>query len=274
MKALAAASIGQFENAVRSLDEYSRALMLGLRVLVKHGAFPREQIGATRSARVAAVVFGSDQGMCGQLNDRIVGHVMSEIESVAAGADDRMFLVAGQRAVAILENEGYRVDATVAVPALPEAITDAAQEIVMILDQWNQERGIGRVILYHNAHLSGASYRPRSMNMLPLSREWLEQVAVSKWPTNQIPFFTLDPGKLLSALTRQYIFVSLYRAFAHSLASENASRLAAMQGAERNIEEKQEELESEYHQRRQMEITEELLDIISGYDALTADEIG
>ena len=73
---------------------------------------------------------------------------------------------------------------------------------------------------------------------------------------------------MFSSLIREYLFVSLFRAFAESLASENASRLASMQGAEKNIEEMLAELNSSFHQRRQMSITEELLDIVVGFEAL------
>jgi F-type H+-transporting ATPase subunit gamma len=73
--------------------------------------------------------------------------------------------------------------------------------------------------------------------------------------------------RLFSALVRQHLFVTLYRAVAESLASENASRLAAMRGAERNIGERIAELGSLYQQQRQTMITEELLDIASGFEA-------
>jgi F-type H+-transporting ATPase subunit gamma len=78
----------------------------------------------------------------------------------------------------------------------------------------------------------------------------------------------MEWDRLFSALVQEYLLVSLFRAFAESLASENASRLASMQGAERNIEEQLEELTQRYHQRRQMAITEELLDIVTGFEAL------
>jgi len=84
----------------------------------------------------------------------------------------------------------------------------------------------------------------------------------------------MDRKSLFSSLIREYLFVSLFRAFAESLASENASRLAAMQGAEKNIEEQLGELNRRYHQQRQMSITEELLDIVSGYEALSDDGAG
>lgn len=80
--------------------------------------------------------------------------------------------------------------------------------------------------------------------------------------------FTMDRERLFWALIQQYLFVSLFRAIAESAASENASRLASMQGAEKNIREQLAELNSRYHQQRQMTITEELLDIVSGFEAL------
>jgi F-type H+-transporting ATPase subunit gamma len=78
----------------------------------------------------------------------------------------------------------------------------------------------------------------------------------------------MDWEKLFRALIREYLFVSIYRAFANSLASENASRLAAMQSAEKNIEERLEELFTQFHRQRQMTITEELLDIVAGFEAM------
>jgi F-type H+-transporting ATPase subunit gamma len=82
----------------------------------------------------------------------------------------------------------------------------------------------------------------------------------------------MDWDLLFSMLIRQYLFVSLFRALAESLASENASRLAAMQGAEKNIEERLAALTLDFYQKRQMSITEELLDIVSGFEALEQDE--
>jgi F-type H+-transporting ATPase subunit gamma len=73
---------------------------------------------------------------------------------------------------------------------------------------------------------------------------------------------------LLSALIRQYLFVALHRATVESLASENAARLSSMQAAEKNIEERLTDLTAEYRQQRQNSITGELLDIVSGFEAL------
>jgi F-type H+-transporting ATPase subunit gamma len=79
----------------------------------------------------------------------------------------------------------------------------------------------------------------------------------------------MDRSQLLAALIRQYLFVQLYRACAESLASENTSRLLTMQTAEKNIDERIDELNISYHSRRQEAITGELLDVISGFEVLS-----
>jgi F-type H+-transporting ATPase subunit gamma len=83
----------------------------------------------------------------------------------------------------------------------------------------------------------------------------------------------MDRQRLLAAL-RQYLFVSISRACAESLAAENASRLAAMQAAERSMEERHEELLAEFRRRRQDAITAELQDVVSGYEALRSRAAG
>lgn len=72
----------------------------------------------------------------------------------------------------------------------------------------------------------------------------------------------------MRALIREYLFVSLFRACAESLASENASRLAAMQRADKNIDDLLEALNGTYHRLRQSSIDEELFDVVSGFEAL------
>jgi F-type H+-transporting ATPase subunit gamma len=72
----------------------------------------------------------------------------------------------------------------------------------------------------------------------------------------------------LRALIREYLFISLFRACAESLASENASRRSAMERADKNINDLLEQLHGSFHQLRQSSIDEELFDVISGFEAL------
>jgi len=85
----------------------------------------------------------------------------------------------------------------------------------------------------------------------------------------------MGPATLtLRALIREYLFISLFRACAESLASENASRLAAMERAEQNINELLETLHGTFHRLRQAGIDEELFDVVSGFEALAGRKQG
>ena len=131
---------------------------------------------------------------------------------------------------------------------------------------------INRVILFHHKLLSQLSYQPHSMTLLPIDREWIESIRQKKWPCRSLPSFSMEKDALFSALFRQYMFISIYRAFAESMACENAARLLSMQSAEKNIEERLEQLNAIYRSERQSSITSELLDIVSGFEALRTKE--
>lgn len=108
-----------------------------------------------------------------------------------------------------------------------------------------------------------------SQRLLPLDDVWRRDLAGIRWPTHNLPEVMNDSEQTLLALVREYLFVSLFRACAESLASENASRLAAMQRAEKNIDELLEDLNRTFHRLRQSGIDEELFDVVSGFEALT-----
>ena len=170
-----------------------------------------------------------------------------------------------------LSDAGQHVDDSLPIPSSTAGITVLVQELLVKIHTWQAQSGRGQidqVVLFYNQFVSGAVYQPCMLHLLPVDHDWLQRVGQQPWPTRMLPQFSMDRDQLFSALIRQYLFVSLFRACAESLASENASRLAAMQGAERNIEERLEELQTQFHQQRQMTITEELLDIVSGFEAL------
>jgi F-type H+-transporting ATPase subunit gamma len=105
--------------------------------------------------------------------------------------------------------------------------------------------------------------------LLPLDAHWEHRLAHLSWPTKSLPEVIGPKKETLSALVREYLFVSLFKACAESLASENASRLAAMQRAEKNIDEMVEALNQKFRRQRQTSIDEELFDVLSGYEAST-----
>jgi F-type H+-transporting ATPase subunit gamma len=136
------------------------------------------------------------------------------------------------------------------------------------MEKHREAGNVTQVYLFHNRPMSGAIYIPVSERLLPLDNAWRHDLASMKWPDKNLPEVMNDSAHTLLALVREYLFLSLFRACAESLASENASRLAAMQRAEKNIDEILEDLNRNFHRLRQSGIAEELFDFVSGFEAL------
>jgi len=274
MKALAGVNIRQYERAAHAVAEYNRTVEMGLQIalqrLAPHALPPRHAPGR----QVGAIVFGSDQGMCGPLNDQVVSHAARALQKMAIRREGQFTAAVGVRAAAQLESLGRTVETTVKVPSSTAAINAAVEEVLQKIEEWHSKRGIELVVLFYARPVSGAWYHVRGVRLLPVDIEWINSLKSRPWPSKVIPTFTMDETQLYQALIREYLFVSLYRAFAESLASENASRLASMQVAERNIEDRLRALTAESRQLRQTAITSELLDIIASFEALRGKERG
>ncbi|HID31078.1 MAG TPA: F0F1 ATP synthase subunit gamma [Desulfobacterales bacterium] len=271
MKALAAVNIRQYEKAVESLAEYNRTVEIGFQILLMQRPAEVAIVEPALSESLGVIVFGSDQGMVGQFNEIIAQHTANEMATLRTDRQNVAVLAVGQRISSRLQEAGQPVEDVIAVPGSSAAITPTVQDVVLTIEAWRMQREIHRILLLYNKPLSGSSYRPHSLQVLPVDPEWFRDLQYRPWPCRAVPLFTMDWNRLLSTLIRQYLFVSIYRAFAESLASENASRLASMQVAERNIEDRLEELHAQFHQRRQTTIMEELFDIVTGFEALTGE---
>jgi F-type H+-transporting ATPase subunit gamma len=264
MKALAAVSIRQYEQAAASIDEFYRTVRLGLRIVL--GNFnPHTGPERSRGGRRVAVILGSDQGMCGKFNEDIY-HFTGRHLAGAHAERPWHVLAVGERIASLLQQDNASLIGTFSVPGSTDAITPLVQDILARLGGTEE---LSAVKVLFNRHVSGAAYEPTMVQLLPLDRQWLDAVCRMEWPTHQLPAFRVERNRLFADLIRHYLFVSLYRAAAHSLAGENASRLAAMQVAEKNIEERLGGLTTLYHRQRQSAITEELLDIVSGFEVLS-----
>jgi F-type H+-transporting ATPase subunit gamma len=279
MKALAASSIVQYERAVHSLDDYYRTVELGLVAWLRqsdiintraaiHAAGDVQARGErTRQVAAGAVVFGSDQGLVGQFNEVLADFVVNKLGDIPGGKN---IWAVGERVQGQLADAALPVSGNFQVPNSIAAITSLVGRILIEIETQRELGKIAEVYLFHNRPKSGAVYAPVMQRLLPLDATWQSGLAVLPWPTKNWPEVIGDSETTLQALVREYLFISLFRACAESLASENASRLAAMQRAEKNIDELLEELNQDFHRLRQSGIDAELFDVISGFEALGA----
>lgn len=268
MKALAASSIGQYEKAVLSLDDYYRTLELGLAACFrKAGAVRFPDAKRQRdSGTLGAVVFGSDQGLVGRFNEVVVDLATGTLRKLP-GKIKRIWAV-GERAHALMADAGLKQVDLLAVPISVHAITRLVGQILMGIEAAREKGDVVEVYLFYNHPKSGAVYEPVSKRLLPLDHVWQNKLAAMAWPTKQLPEVIEGPTPALPSFIRGYLFVLLFQACAESLASENASRLAAMQRAEKNIKKMLEDLNRKFHRVRQESIDEELFDVVSGFEAL------
>jgi len=271
MKAVAASSIGQYEKSMRALEDYYRSVELGLGACFREsGPEPliSERKRQTDARTIAAVVFGSDQGLVGQFNDVVAEHA---VKTLAALPGRPQVWAVGERVQARLADAGLSLVGLFTVPNSVKAITPLVGQILLESETRHGQGAVAELHLFYNRPTSGAIYAPVSQRLLPLDDRWRRRRAELPWPTGSLPEVMGGGTATLRALIREYLFVSLFRACAESLASENASRLAAMQRADKNIDELLEDLNRSFHGLRQSGIDEELFDVISGFESLSVE---
>lgn len=280
MKTLAAVSIRQYEEAVESLRDYRRNVEDGLRMLLWESSMADSldhEFGRKESDQELAVVFGSDQGMCGQFNQQVVtfaaehfspANSHEKIEGSTSTHLPPAIIAVGHRCAGLLEEAGFDVQSTLSGAGSASAVTECVRELLNEIDRLRHSSSASRVALYFSLRTTATTTKPHRTGVLPIDLRKFAGHWKSHRQSRTLPLHTVPRAELLSSLLREYLFVSLFRACAESLSSENAARIQSMQTAERNITERLSELRSEFHQSRQTSITEELLDVVSGFEVL------
>jgi len=267
MKALAASSIGQYERSVRALADYSRTVELGLSACIRE-AGPTTVVvqreGRAADHAISVVVFGSDQGLVGQFNEVVADYALTSLGEMSGKAQ---VWAVGERVYSRLADAELPLVGLFEVPNSIRAITPLIGRILVEVEAHRGLNDGAELHLFYSESKTGAA-KPVSQQLLPLDEPWRRKMAKLPWPTARLPEVMGSGTHTLQSLIREYLFVSLFRASAESLASENASRLSAMQRADRNIDELLEELKRTFHRMRQSGIDEELFDVISGFEAL------
>ena len=204
----------------------------------------------------------------------VINTLPHAIKELAALPGKHQVWAVGERVHARLADASLQLMDLFTVPSSVQTITPLVGLILVESEARHSKGEVTELHLFHNRPVAGASYAPVGQRLLPLDEEWRRNLAKRPWPTRSLPEVMGNGTATMGALIREYLFVSLFRACAESLASENASRLAAMQRADKNIDELLEDLQKTFHRLRQSGIDEELFDVISGFEALSVEEKG
>ena len=273
MKAMAASNIVQYETAVTSLGDYYHTVALGIIAYFKaekiEAISEKKQVKKKSDATVCAIVFGSDQGLVARFNDAMAGFVTASLKALPGKKE---IWCIGERVQLLLSDAGLTTAKLYPVPNDVSAITPLVTEILNRSQDKQDKEDIQEFYIFHNQPKPGGGYEPVMQRFLPLDEKWKQSLEEIKWPTKLLPEIAGDAKKTLIALINGYLFTSLFKACIESLASENASRLDAMQRAEKNISDLLDDLNKKYHRLRQSSIDEELFDVVSGFEALNGKE--
>ncbi len=267
MKGLAAVSIHEFEDAVDALRHYTQTVELGLQAVF---SIHPELIPADASPEgpTVVVVIGTDQGMCGPINREIAQEAYRWLTEHANTTEERWIVALGARVVRELAAIDVVVDQEMQLASSVGAVGQLAEELILQIDKWRRRDGAGRVVVCHQRPLQRITRIPRTHQVTPPDARRLKEIAARPWPTRVQPGTPHDWNEVLTGLLRQDLLTGLYQAIAEAKAAEHGARLAAMQAAEQNIEEQLDRLRNQYHRLRQAQITSELLDVVSGFEAL------
>jgi len=253
MRGLAAMRIQEAERNLASTRAYTNIVRNALgRVVNLMPEMPRMP-AARRRETAGIVVFGAEHGLAGDFNARVIAG--------AGNIDHALLFIVGTRAAATCLEHGWRVAWSCAMATHVGAVTTTARHISEELYRRFSRGDVNGIEIVAAQFAGGTRSTVTRRKILPVDAP---PETLGYGPP---PLVNLPPLRLIESLLEEYLFAELAHAAMESFASENAARLATMQAARRNVEEKLDELTTAARAVRQDEITAELLDIVVGAEA-------
>ncbi|MGJ0354180.1 ATP synthase F1 subunit gamma [Aliarcobacter cryaerophilus] len=212
---------------------------------------------------VDIVFVTADKGLCGGFNVATIKTVSKLInEYEAKGAKVRL-RAAGKKGVEFFSFQGATLEQKAVELSSAPTYEKASNYIKLAVEDFKNEL-TDKVIIVYNGFLNMLTQEIRVKEILPVS---LEKVEISE-TTSMLNIEPDDDDEVLKELTNKYIDFNMYYALIDSLAAEHSARMQAMEAASKNAKEKVNSLTVEYNKARQAAITTELIEIISGVEAL------
>jgi len=258
MRSLAATYLSRAEERLDGVRAYAETVGRA----IEDCLFGREiRLPQSQAKQTAILAFFSEQGLCGRFNE-----VMAEAAAKhAATVDSPQFIVVGKRGPALLRRAKLPVLAELPSTTSPDGVDAVIHQVARVVLELHARGAFAQLYLLYARYLSPGRIEPTFERVLPLD---LSQWRATEKPRTAPPRLALSRLELLWGLVFEFAFISLYRAFTESLAGENGMRLQSMEAAKSNIDDTLDDLQLQARIQRQNEITEELLDVVSGAEAL------
>jgi F-type H+-transporting ATPase subunit gamma len=272
MELVAAAKLRRAESRIEALRPYAermRELMIGTARATPARGFPLLEARESISS-VAILPLTGDRGLAGAFNAQIVRRALQlERELRAEGADVR-WAVVGKKGRSTLRFRRYDVDQAwvdfTDRPVYADAVAVSKKLADLFVDH-----EVDRVIMVYNHYVSPLTQTVSVEDVLPIPRTLLEEEEKSAYEIALEGDFIYEPEpeEILARLLPTYLETTVYRALLESAASEHGARMTAMRNASKNAGELIDKLTLDMNRARQSEITQEILEVVAGADALT-----
>jgi len=273
MKMLSSVSVGQYEKALFSLTQYAHTVQDAFHGLFTQDFFKYEPPKIpTQNPKILSILIGTDNGLVGKFNRTLFNFSQEYLHSLSPQGE-KYFITVGKR-MGVLAQINHLT--TKAGYAGANSVKEIAQSATLLLTKINEvvtAHKVDLVYLFNNRKKGTTAFIPQARQLIPLPQEQMSQLRRKKWDGKTLPFISADKDELFSALLHEYLIVTLSHDLTSSLTSEHYTRMIHMQEAQRNINDSLDAFNLEYQQLRQTQITDELIDIVSGAEEMNKKKI-
>ena len=223
-----------------------------------------------REVKKAAIIpLTGDRGLAGAFNAQVLRHAFALERQLRGDGVEVHWLVAGKKGRSTLSFRRYEIDQSWIGFSDRPAYADA-QAIARKAAELYENGEVDRVVVVYNEFVSALVQRVVERDLLPIPEEALDREGEEAEQAQLGDFiYEPEPEEILKRLLPVYVETELYRALLESAASEQGARMTAMRNASGNAADLISSLTLDMNRARQAEITQEILEVVAGADALT-----
>lgn len=274
MQLVAASKMRTFQNKAVGARDFVGNLLEALDSTVNAGV---ETIysESRKGGKILFVLYTSDKGLCGALNNKQIKALVNSAEWKTAGSEGRLLVTIGKKATEFAKNNGIPFEKSFV--GLPESMSniDAIGVVDQILSMW-KEMNISEVKFVAPQYVNSFTFYPKVNTFLPFSKEMVENNLRSESKSsddarnnNDNMIFNSEPEELTTRLHELIVQGLFVQSFMELKASEYSSRMMAMKNATDAADKKKDELTLQFNKARQQAITQEIAELMGGSAAVS-----
>ena len=270
MKMVAASKLRRAQELAESSRVYADSLAFILSSLAgkttNNSDLPEILTGRENPKTTLLVVNSSDRGLCGGFNSNLFRHAKNWIAQQQAQGKSVKIMTVGKKAASFYRRSELDVIAGFDDLSSNDRQLQVAEEVKNKIVELFDNKEVDEVFILFNKFISAISQEPSYQSIIPMTTE--ESTQEETQTNNAVFEFEPDKNELLEYLVPRNFLTQIYRSILESAASEHAARMTSMDNATRNAGDMIDRLTLTYNRTRQAFITKELIEIISGAEAV------